>query len=203
MTACVAQGQGGNCIRGSSGVSPTHRPAEPDSMPQRNSVAGLRDGLRLKPELHRAGGLGVVSASFSESSEFRGADTLFDCVEAARRSENSAHCCLRAASVARPQRPSISAVSQMQRHQLSKTCFLNAVSSAGPILSAESEMLQSDFPAQTADTTCPRHAASAIPAELRAGESKINLEFSALRSHLVQRSVPGLPFASSKLLRSA
>jgi len=64
-------------------------------------------------------------------------------------------------------------------------------------------MLQSDSSAQTASTHHLWHAASAIPAELRAGASKFNLELTASGSHLLQRSVPGLPFASLKLLRSA
>lgn len=76
-------------------------------------------------------------------------------------------------------------------------------SPARPLKPSESEMLQSVLPAQTADIHTRRYADSAIPAEVRARQSNLDLELSALSSHLLPRSVPGLPFASSKLLRSA
>ncbi len=131
------------------------------------------------------------------------AASLSGCGGSVGQPENSAQCCQRASSAALRQQPAISTVSRTQLHKLPQNCLTVIIFPAEPKQSAESEMLQSDFPAQTADSSLRGHAASAIPAELRAGASKFNLELAALCSHLLQRSVPGLPFASLKLLRSA
>ena len=117
--------------------------------------------------------------------------------------ENSGGCGPRTSSVAQNPRAPPHRVSHRPLAKLPQTYPIRTISSAESERPGESEMLQSDSSAQTASTHHLWHAASAIPAELRAGASKFNLELTASGSHLLQRSVPGLPFASLKLLRSA
>jgi hypothetical protein len=117
--------------------------------------------------------------------------------------ENSGGCGPRTSSVAKTPPNLHSCVSPGPLAKLPQTSPERTISSADSEQPGESEMLQSDSSAQTASAHHLWHAASAIPAELRARASKFNLELTASGSHLLQRSVPGLPFASLKLLRSA